>query len=188
LQGLRDHYADEINTVNRQYPAEAFKFLEPALRLEYREGLRMLREAGIEMGDEDDLSTPNEKLLGKLVRAKYDTDFFILDKYPLSVRPFYTMPDPNNPKYSNSYDMFIRGEEILSGAQRVHDPALLVERSKHHGINLEKIQSYIDAFKYGCFPHAGGGIGLERVVMLYLGLDNIRKTSMFPRDPKRITP
>lgn len=55
-------------------------------------------------------------------------------------------------------------------------------------LDLEKIRSYIDAFKYGCPPHAGGGIGMERVVMLYLGLDNIRKVSMFPRDPKRITP
>lgn len=54
--------------------------------------------------------------------------------------------------------------------------------------DISKIQSYIDAFKYGCAPHAGGGIGMERVVMLYLGLDNIRKTSMFPRDPKRVTP
>ena len=84
--------------------------------------------------------------------------------------------------------MFMRGEEILSGAQRIHDPALLTERSKHHGIDLTKIQSYIDAFKYGCYPHGGGGIGMERVVMLYLGLDNIRKTSMFPRDPKRLAP
>jgi aspartyl-tRNA synthetase len=54
--------------------------------------------------------------------------------------------------------------------------------------DLEKIAAYVDAFRYGCPPHAGGGIGLERVVMLFLGLDNIRKTSMFPRDPKRLTP
>ena len=84
--------------------------------------------------------------------------------------------------------MFIRGEEILSGAQRIHDPSLLVERATHHAINLDSIRSYIDSFKYGCPPHAGGGIGMERVVMLYLGLNNIRKTSMFPRDPKRLTP
>lgn len=94
----------------------------------------MLREAGVEMGDEEDMSTPNEKLLGRLVKAKYDTDFYMLDKFPLAIRPFYTMPDPNNPKYSNSYDMFMRGEEILSGAQRVHDPDYLVERAKHHEI------------------------------------------------------
>lgn len=105
----------------------------------------------------------------------------------------------------------MRGEEIMSGAQRIHDPELLTERAKHHGISkflwvseacrtnsnfvyfrffpdVEKIKAYIDSFRYGCAPHAGGGIGLERVVMLYLGLDNIRKTAMFPRDPKRLTP
>ena len=148
----------------------------------------MLRAAGIEMEDDEDLTTPNEKLLGKLVRQKYDTDFYILDKFPLAIRPFYTMPDPNNSKWSNSYDMFMRGEEILSGAQRIHDPDFLCQRAGAHGIAIDTIQSYVDSFKYGCPPHAGGGIGMERVCMLYLGLDNIRKTSMFPRDPKRLTP
>lgn len=99
----------------------------------------MLREAGVTMDDEEDLSTPSEKLLGRLVKAKYDTDFYILDKFPLAVRPFYTMPDPNNPKYSNSYDMFMRGEEILSGAQRIHDPEYLVERAKHHAIGTDTL-------------------------------------------------
>ena len=188
FKGLRDNFAKEISTVNEQFPAEPFKFLDPPLRLEYIEGVQMLREAGIEMDDEEDLSTPNEKLLGRLVKAKYDTDFYILDKFPLAVRPFYTMPDPNNSKWSNSYDMFMRGEEILSGAQRIHDPNFLTERAKHHGVEIDTIKGYIDSFRYGCPPHAGGGIGMERVCMLYLGLDNIRKTSMFPRDPKRLTP
>jgi len=188
FRGLRDHYQEEINSVNIQFPHEPFKFLDPPLRLEYPEAVEMLKEAGVEMGDEEDLSTPNEKLLGRLVRAKYDTDFFMLDKFPLAVRPFYTMPCPNNPKASNSYDMFMRGEEILSGAQRIHDAKFLVERAKVHAVELDTIASYIDSFKYGCPPHAGGGIGMERVTMLYLGLDNIRKTSMFPRDPKRLTP
>jgi len=188
FKGLQTGWADEIEVVNRQYPAEPFRFLEPSLILEYPEAVKMLRQNGIDIGDEDDLSTPNEKFLGKLVKAKYDTDFFILDKYPLAVRPFYTMPDPNNKLYSNSYDMFMRGEEILSGAQRIHDTKLLSERALHHGINLETIKSYIDSFKYGAPPHGGGGIGMERVTMLYLGLHNIRSTSMFPRDPKRLTP
>jgi len=188
FKGLRDNYAKEIETVNQQFPAEPFKFLDPPLRLEYAEGVAMLRAAGIEMEDDEDLSTPNEKLLGKLVMQKYDTDFYILDKFPLAIRPFYTMPDPNNSKWSNSYDMFMRGEEILSGAQRIHDPDFLCQRAGAHGIAIDTIQSYVDSFKYGCPPHAGGGIGMERVCMLYLGLDNIRKTSMFPRDPKRLTP
>merc|ERR1712142_523446 len=188
FRGLRDRYSQEIATVAQQFPCEPFKFLDPPLRLEFPEAVEMLREAGVEMGDEDDLSTPAEKLLGRLVRAKYDTDFFILDKYPLAVRPFYTMPCPVDGKYSNSYDMFMRGEEILSGAQRIHNTEFLIERAKHHGVELNTIASYIDSFRYGCPPHAGGGIGMERVTMLYLGLDNIRKTSMFPRDPKRLTP
>ena len=67
---------------------------------------------------------------------QYDTDFYMLDKFPLSVRPFYTMPDPNDMKWSNSYDFFMRGEEIMSGAQRVHDPAFLTERAKVHAIGM----------------------------------------------------
>ncbi|XP_067928559.1 aspartate--tRNA ligase, cytoplasmic-like [Watersipora subatra] len=188
FKGLRDNFQTEIATINKQYPAEPFKFLDPPLRLEFAEGMKMLREAGVDIADDEDMSTPNEKLLGRLVKAKYDTDFYILDKFPINFRPFYTMPDPNNPEVGNSYDMFMRGEEILSGAQRIHDPEFLTKQAKVHEIDIEKIKAYIDSFRYGCPPHAGGGIGLERVVMLYLGLDNIRKTSMFPRDPKRLTP
>jgi len=188
FKGLRDQYATEVQTVFKQYPNTEFEFCEPPLILNFSEGVKMLQEAGVDQGEFDDLSTPNEKFLGKLVKAKYHTDFYILDKYPLDVRPFYTMPDPNNPKLSNSYDMFMRGEEILSGAQRIHDSAFLAERVKHHGVDISEIQDYVDAFKYGCPPHAGGGIGMERVCMLYLGLGNIRHTSLFPRDPKRLTP
>uniref|UniRef100_A0A2P2I555 Aspartate--tRNA ligase, cytoplasmic n=1 Tax=Hirondellea gigas TaxID=1518452 RepID=A0A2P2I555_9CRUS len=188
FRGLERDLSRDIEIVGKQFPAQPFRFLEPPLVLQFREGIALLREAGIEIEDDEDLSTPNEKLLGQLVRAKYNTDFFIMDKFPLAIRPFYTMPDPSNAKWSNSYDMFMRGEEILSGAQRIHDPTMLTERAKHHGIDLDTIQGYIDSFRYGCPPHAGGGIGLERVTMLYLGLDNIRKVSMFPRDPKRLTP
>jgi len=136
----------------------------------------------------DDIDTTNEKRLGKIVAEKYETDFFILDKFPLTLRPFYTMPDPDDEELSNSYDLFIRGEEIVSGAQRIHDPELLIKRAEKKNIKINTIQPYIDAFKYGAYPHAGCGIGLERVTMLFLGLHNIRKTSLFPRDPKRLNP
>jgi aspartyl/asparaginyl-tRNA synthetase len=148
----------------------------------------LLQEAGEKIGETDDINTTQEKLLGKLVRAKYDTDFYVLDKFPTAIRPFYTMPDPQDPKFSNSYDIFIRGEEIMSGAQRVHDPQMLEQRAKECGVGLEGIKDYINAFKFGAPPHAGGGVGMERVVMLYLGLKNIRQTSMFPRDPQRLAP
>jgi len=136
----------------------------------------------------DDIDTANEKRLGAIVAELYETDFFILDKFPIVLRPFYTMPDPNDEEFSNSYDLFIRGEEISSGAQRIHDPELLIDRATKKKIKIETIQAYINAFKYGSYPHAGCGVGLERVVMLFLGLHNIRKSSMFPRDPKRLFP
>jgi aspartyl-tRNA synthetase len=188
FDGLNERCKAELERVREQHPFEDLKYLRPTLKLTYAEGCALLREAGIEQGDYEDLSTENEKKLGDLVKEKYDTDFFFMDKYPLDVRPFYTMPCPDNPKLSNSYDFFIRGQEILSGAQRIHEPDFIEERAKSWGIDLHTIQEYVNSFRNGAQPHGGGGIGLERVVMLFLGLPNIRKASWFPRDPKRLAP
>ncbi|WVR06240.1 aspartate-tRNA(Asn) ligase [Kwoniella sp. DSM 27419] len=194
FRGLKEKYAHEIEVVRKQHPCDEFLFLDETLRLPFKEGMKMLREAGATdsagnpIGEMDDMSTENEKLLGRLVREKYKTDYFILDKFPLAIRPFYTMPDPVDPTLSNSYDFFMRGEEILSGAQRIHDPAFLAERMKEAGIEPSSMSGYLDAFKLGAPPHGGGGIGLERVVMLFLKLGNIRRASLFPRDPKRLSP
>lgn len=191
FEGLEKRYAKQLEAVRQQYPFEPLKFRKPPLRLNFPDAVKLLNEKGkIEppMHELDDFNTTNEKLLGKIVREVYDTDFFIIDKFPKAVRPFYTMPDPNDDRWSNSYDFFLRGEEILSGAQRIHDPELLAKRAKECEVDVEKIKDYVESFKYGILPHAGGGIGLERVVMFYLGLKNIRYTSMFPRDPKRLTP
>lgn len=189
---LKKRYASEIATVRKQFPVEEFKLPEDGkmVRLTFKEGIDMLRAAGKDLPYTEDLSTENEKFLGKLVREKYNTDFYILDKFPLEIRPFYTMPDAEDPTFSNSYDFFMRGEEILSGAQRIHDPHFLADRIKAHEVDptVPGLKEYIDAFSWGCAPHAGGGIGLERVVMFYLGLGNIRRASLFPRDPRRLTP
>jgi len=148
----------------------------------------MLKEAGIEVDPLGDFNTETERKLGGLVREKYDTDFYILHRYPLAVRPFYTMPCIDDPLYSNSFDVFIRGEEIISGAQRVHEPEFLTKRAKELGIDVNTISTYIDSFRWGAVPHGGLGVGLERVVMLFCALNNIRKTSLFPRDPQRLAP
>lgn len=188
FDGLNERCATQIERVREQHPFEDLKYLKPTLKITYAEGCKLLRDAGVDQDDYEDLSTVNEKKLGDIVKEKYGTDFFFMDKYPLSVRPFYTMPCPDNPKLSNSFDFFIRGQEILSGAQRVHVPELIEERAKAWDIPLEDIKSYVDSFRNGALPHGGGGIGLERVVMLFLGLPNIRKSAWFPRDPKRIAP
>lgn len=188
FDGLNSRFKKEIEVVRAQHPFADLQYSKPALRITYAEGLALLKEDGWNVPFGDDLSTAQEKALGAIVKRKYATDFFMMDKYPFAIRPFYTMPDPENPALSNSYDFFLRGEEIVSGAQRVHDPELLARLAGEKGIRVDTIQSYVDSFKHGALPHGGGGVGLERVVMLFLGLNNIRKAALYTRDPKRLTP
>lgn len=188
FDGLNENCKKELHAINQQYPFEPLKYLRKTLRLTFPEGVQMLKEAGIEVDPLGDFNTETERKLGALVREKYDTDFYILHQYPLAVRPFYTMPCVDDPLYSNSFDVFIRGEEIISGAQRVHEPEFLTKRAKECGIDVNTISTYIDSFRWGAVPHGGLGVGLERVVMLFCALNNIRKTSLFPRDPQRLAP
>jgi len=215
FEGLRSRFAREIEAVRAQYPFEDLKWKHPCLRLTFKEAVGLLRERGPRVlearlaqergeheqavllrhlegmrahGDEEDISTEDEKVLGTVIREEYGEELYIIDKFPKDTRPFYTMPDPSDARWTNAYDIFLRGEEITSGAQRIHDPKMLAERCEAKGVPVSSIQAYLDAFKYGSYPHGGAGIGLERVVMLFLCLNNIRKTSMFPRDPKRIFP
>jgi len=173
---------------NRSKKLKEAKELLDQIKEEYDlEDYKDLKEAE-SMGDFDDLSTKNERFLGKAVKRVYKTDFYMLDKFPKAVRPFYTMEDPEKDGYSNSYDFFMRGEEIMSGAQRIHDPEMLKKSAIEHGVDPTTIQGYLDAFEYGVSPHAGGGIGLERIVMLYFGLGQVKRASLFPRDPSRLSP
>jgi len=188
FKGLQTECAKELAIINQQFPFEPLQLTEPMLRLEFPEGVKMLREAGVQIEDLADLSTLQEKELGRLVKEKYHTDLYALDKFPKVARPFYTMPDPNNPSYTNAYDIFVRGQEISSGAQRIHDYEMLIASAREYGVDPASIAPYAEAFKFGAPPHAGCGVGLERLVMLFLGVPNIRKTSLFPRTPTRLSP
>ena len=188
FENLEKRFSQELEAIKEQYPFEPFKIKKPIVKLTFQEGVELLKENGIIINPLEDLDTPSEKKLGEIVKKKYETDFFILHGYPQSARPFYTMPASEDSRYTNSFDVFMRGQEIISGSQRIHEPSLLTERAKLNGINVESINYYIESFKYGALPHGGFGVGLERVVMLYCALGNIRRTSMFPRDFKRLTP
>jgi aspartyl-tRNA synthetase len=188
FENLEKRFGKEIEAIKEQYPFEPFKIKKPIVKLTFQEGVELLKENGIVVNPLEDLDTPSEKKLGEIVKNKYETDFFILHRYPQSARPFYTMLASEDPRYTNSFDVFMRGQEIISGSQRIHEASLLTERAKFHGINVETITGYIESFKYGAFPHGGFGVGLERVVMFYCALGNIRRSSMFPRDFKRLTP
>ncbi|WAQ92261.1 hypothetical protein PtA15_16A167 [Puccinia triticina] len=188
FKGLQASSAPEIQTIKSQHPLDDFTFLDQTLRLSHKEAVQILIDNGIDIQLGQDMGTEQERILGKLIKEKYHTDYYIIDKFPLAIRPFYTMPDPVDPTLSNSYDFFMRGEEIISGAQRIHDPELLTARMKEAGIDPAQMKGYLDGFRLACPAHAGGGIGLERVVMLFFGLGNIRKACLFPRDPKRLHP
>ena len=184
---LKKYYFNEIKIISDQYGCLPLKYSDEMICITYETAVNLLNQNGVKMNVTDDLNTQNEKLLGEIIKKKYDTDLFILDKFPLNIRPFYTMPSDDN-IFTHSYDIILRGQEILSGAQRIHDYELLKKRIVEKGINPDTVKSYLDSFKYGSYPHGGGGFGLERFVQSFLGLDNIRKTSLFPRDPSRIEP
>ncbi|CAJ1332813.1 unnamed protein product [Effrenium voratum] len=192
FQCVEEKHAEELSIVRQMYPSEAPKLpagTESPCVLNWDEAMELLTSNGTQREDVmADLSTEEEKLLGRLVRERYGVDLFFLDKYPSSVRPFYTMPSEEQPEFSNSYDVIFHGQEIGSGAQRCHDADLLEERCAELGVPTGPLASYIESFRHGVPPHGGVGLGLERIVQLYLGLDNIRKAVMFTRDPTRLSP
>ncbi|KAJ5440085.1 Aspartate--tRNA ligase [Penicillium daleae] len=192
LSGVYSKYRREIDTVKHQFPSEDVVWLEKTPIIRFTDGIQMLNDSGWrdEEGNplpvDEDLATRDEIRLGQLVKEKYGTDYYVLDKFPRGARPFYTMPDPDDDKFTNSFDMFIRGQEIVSGGQRIHEPHMLEENMRRSGINPEDMEEYLEAFRWGAPPHAGAGVGLERLLMLLLQVGNIRLTSLFHRDPKSL--
>mmetsp|Transcript_37817 Transcript_37817/g.122262 ORF Transcript_37817/g.122262 Transcript_37817/m.122262 type:complete len:604 (-) Transcript_37817:148-1959(-) len=190
FDGLETRCAPELAAVRAQFPSDKPRCAERPTVVHWEEAEAMLAEDGVEAPPGlSDLSTAQERRLGELVAAKYSVDLYFLDRFPSAARPFYTMPAPDDPNYSNSYDIFLRGEEICSGAQRIHDPSMLEEAIAAKRVAVgPALSTYIESMRYGMPPHGGAGIGLERLVFLYLNLDNVRKASMFPRDPNRCSP
>lgn len=179
----------QIEALKEAFPHDDLVWTEETPVIPFAEGIRMLKESGWEgdVSEDDDLGTRDEIRLGELVKEKYNTDFYVLDKFPVAARPFYAMLDPNDKRFTNSFDMFIRGQEILTGGQRIHEPGALLRRMRDAGIvPAGSLEEYMKAFEWGCPPHAGAGLGLERVIMLMFKLGNIRFASMFPRDPKSL--
>ncbi len=157
----------------------------PFLRLRYDDVVRDLqaRKSPIVWGQ--DLSTEDERLLGDLMKEK-GVDFYFLTRYPLKVKPFYTMPEGK--EYSRGFDLECKGIEISSGSQRIHDVVLLQDRMRACGLDPKDFSAYLAAFRYGMPPHGGFGFGIERFLMELLDLPNIRETILFPRDRTRLTP
>lgn len=153
-------------------------------RLPYAEAIEIASskcEEEISYGD--DIGTAAERAIGEEMGQLY----FIVD-WPSSIRPYYAMPYENDPEICKAFDMMHPRMELSSGAQRVHQHDLLVEQIAKKGLNPENFEFYLNPFRFGMPPHAGWGLGAERMVTTMLGLPNVREAVLFPRDRHRVVP
>ena len=135
-----------------------------------------------------DLEPEEEALIGRYFKEEYDADFVFVTHYPSKKRPFYAMDDPEDNRFTLSFDLLFHGLEVTTGGQRIHDYAMLKEKIAARGMEEEGMEQYLDTFKHGMPPHGGLGIGLERLTMQLLGEDNVREACLFPRDMNRLEP
>ncbi|MDD2754906.1 MAG: aspartate--tRNA(Asn) ligase [Methanothrix sp.] len=171
-------YQLEVLGLDLQVPKLPFK------RITYSEALDLAaKKAGVKMQWGDDLDTETERFLGETIGEHY----FLTD-WPSSIKPYYTLPYEDKPEVCRGFDLMHPTMELASGAQRVHDYNQLVERIKEKGLDPDGFEFYLKAFRYGMPPHAGWGLGLSRLVMTMLKLENIRDAVLFPRDRRRLVP
>lgn len=135
-----------------------------------------------------DLEPEEEVLIGRYFKEEYDSDFVFVTHYPSKKRPFYAMDDPEDNRFTLSFDLLFKGLEVTTGGQRIHDYDEILKKMEKRGMDPADIESYLMIFKYGMPPHGGLGIGLERLTMRLLDEQNVRETALFPRDVTRLEP
>jgi nondiscriminating aspartyl-tRNA synthetase len=138
--------------------------------------------------DEPDLAPEHERLLGAWALERHRSDFLAVEGYPARKRPFYTHPEPGDPTATNSFDLLFRGQELVTGGQRLHELGDYERALAERGEPLEPYTGYLDAFRHGMPPHGGFAIGLERWTAQLVQSENIRHAALFPRDRHRLTP
>ena len=137
---------------------------------------------------EDDLAPEEERAICKYALEQFGSDFVFVTHFPSQHRAFYAMDDPEDPSLTLSFDLLMRGLEITSGGQRIHKEADYREKMLKRGMNPDNFRFYLDTFKNGMPPHGGFAIGLERITACFLGINNVKECSMFPRDINRVAP
>jgi len=173
-----------VNDYVKENPACEFPSIsvpENIPRYTYDELVDKMQKAGAKTEWGDDLYPSNLKKIG------LDGFYFITD-WPLAPKPFYVKDSKSNPKVSESFDLMYGDLELSSGSTRIEKRNELAERMKNKGMKTDAFEYHLGAFDYGVPPHAGCGIGLERLVMVLTGTENIRDTTFYPRDVDRLTP
>jgi asparaginyl-tRNA synthetase len=166
--------ASRLEAISRPFP-----------RLSYDDAVEKLRAAGSEIEWGGDFGGADETILSEQCQAP-----LMVHRYPTQVKAFYMQPDPKRPEVALCVDVLAPEGygEIIGGGQRIHDHDLLLSRIREHNLPLEAFQWYLDLRKYGTVPHAGFGMGIERVVAWICKLEHLRETIAFPRMLYRIYP
>ena len=181
---LKKDYAKELQILKVQLP-KVDKI--PAVRFDKAKEL-VAEKYNRKIRNPYDLEPEEEALIGRYFKEEYDADFVFVTHYPSKKRPFYAMDDPNDEKFTLSFDLLFHGLEVTTGGQRIHDYAQLKAKIAARGMEEEGMEQYLDTFKHGMPPHGGLGIGLERLTMQLLGEENVREACLFPRDLNRLEP
>lgn len=163
---------------------------KPFPRITYDEALEIIRQHGTEPEHKnfpwgEDFGGDEETIIS----SQFDRPVLI-HRYPTEIKAFYMKPDPANPKVTLNVDMIAPEGygEIIGGGQREEDLDVLVNKIKAHGLPLDAFDWYLDVRKYGSFPHAGFGLGIERTVAWLCGIHHVRETIPFPRMMERLSP
>lgn len=169
------------------------KIVVPSLpfpRITMKEAYKILdEELDYPLDEGEDFDREAEKLLTSYMQEKTGHQFFFVKEYPSGVRPFYSMKKEDDLDYSKTYDLYFKDVEITSGAVREHRLDVLEKQIKEKGLNPESMRStYLDFFKYGCPPHGGFGMGLDRITMLLLDLPSLKEAMFIFRGPDRLRP
>ena len=155
----------------------------------FEEAKRLASERyGRPIRDPFDLEPEEEHLIGRYWKEETGCDFVFVTHYPSKKRPFYAMDDPDDPRYTLSFDLLYKGVEITTGGQRIHDYAQQVAKMEKRGMDPAEFEDFLMIHKHAMPPHGGMGIGLERLTMQLCGLENVREACLFPRDIHRLTP
>ena len=185
LSAVKKKYGDQILEV---FGKEVIVPTKPFPKIKLKDLYAKLHEKyGFDIPKEDvgDMNAEAEKLTYQLAMEEYNSEFMFVIDYAATKRPFYHMRDENGKL--QGYDLIWRGVEITSGAQREHRYQELLKNAKEKGLG-EDVKFYLQFFKYGCPPHGGFGIGLDRLTMLLLGLSSLKETQFLFRGPNRLNP
>jgi nondiscriminating aspartyl-tRNA synthetase len=182
---LGERYAAELDLHKAKLPV----VLETIPHIQFADAQELILEKhGMDVRGEPDLSAKDERWLGQWAQEEFGSDFLFVTGYPMAKRPFYTHADPSRPGYSNSFDLLFRGTELVTGGQRLHLYEDYLAAMAAANLPVEPFANYLEAFRYGMPPHGGFAIGLERLLMQLLGLQNLKLATLFPRDMVRLTP